>query len=48
MPRGPKGERRPAGVNANAVLIVKIATGEVDATPPGDGKKAERKRRWNK
>ena len=38
MPRGPKGERRPADVNANAVLIVKIATGEVDDTPPDDGK----------
>jgi len=38
MPRGPKGERRPADVNANAVLIGKIATGEVDDTPPDDGK----------
>ena len=38
MPRGPKGEKRPADVNANAVLIAKIATGEIDDTPPDDGK----------
>jgi hypothetical protein len=38
MPRGPKGEKRPADVNARAVLIAKIATGEVDDTPKGDGK----------
>jgi hypothetical protein len=37
-PRGPKSERRPADTNANAVLIAKIATGEVDDTPPDDGK----------
>ena len=30
MPTGPKGERRPADVNAYAVLIGKIATGEVE------------------
>ena len=28
MPRGPKGERRPADVNARAVMVAKIATGE--------------------
>jgi hypothetical protein len=28
MPRVPKGERRHADVNSNAVLIAKIATGE--------------------
>jgi hypothetical protein len=38
MPRGPKGERRPADVNARAVLIAKIATGEVDDAPEDDGK----------
>jgi hypothetical protein len=38
MPRGPKGERRPADVNARAVMIAKIATGEVDDAPPDDGK----------
>ena len=38
MPRGPKGEKRPADVNARAVLIAKIATGEVDDAPEDDGK----------
>jgi hypothetical protein len=33
MPRGPKGEKRLADVNANAVLIAKIATGEIEETP---------------
>jgi hypothetical protein len=28
MPRGPKGERRPADVIGNAVKVMKIATGE--------------------
>jgi hypothetical protein len=28
MPRGPKGEKRPADVNARAIMIAKIATGE--------------------
>jgi len=28
MPRGPKGEKRPADVVSNAVLIGRIATGE--------------------
>lgn len=30
MPRGPKGEKRPADVISNAVLVMKIATGEVE------------------
>jgi hypothetical protein len=32
MPTGPKGEKRPADVNARAVMIAKIATGEVEET----------------
>jgi hypothetical protein len=28
MPTGPKGEKRPADVNARDVMIAKIATGE--------------------
>lgn len=32
MPRGPKGEKRPADVVSNAVLVMNIATGEVEAT----------------
>jgi hypothetical protein len=38
MPCGPKGEKRPADVNARAVLIAKIATGEIDDAPTDDGK----------
>jgi hypothetical protein len=30
MPRGPKGERRPADVIGAAVMVGRIATGEVD------------------
>jgi hypothetical protein len=39
MPRGPKGEKRPADVIGNAVKVMKIAVGEeAEATPPDDGK----------
>jgi hypothetical protein len=30
MPRGPKGERRPADVIGNAVHVMRIATGEIE------------------
>lgn len=43
MPRGPKGEKRPADVNARAVMIAKIATGEIEdvrPTPESEGKNA--------
>ncbi len=30
MPKGPKGERRPADLNKRAFAIVQIATGEAD------------------
>ncbi len=30
MPKGPRGERRPADVVANAVHVMKIATGEIE------------------
>ena len=40
MPRGPKGEKRPADVNARAVMIAKIATGEIDHVTTEDGKNA--------
>ena len=30
MPRGPKGEKRPADAIGNAVMIAKIATGEIE------------------
>jgi hypothetical protein len=38
MPRGPKGERRPADVIGNAVHVMKILTGEETETLPNDGK----------
>ena len=38
MPTGPKGEKRPADVNARAVLIARIAPGEVEDAPGDDGK----------
>jgi hypothetical protein len=37
MPRGPKGEKRPADVIGAAIMVAKIATGEVVEqfdTPP--------------
>lgn len=40
MPRGPKGEKRPADVNARAVMIGKIATGEIEDMTTDDGKNA--------
>jgi hypothetical protein len=33
MIKGPKGERRLADVTSNAVLVMQIATGEVDESP---------------
>ena len=39
MPRGPKGEQRPADVIGAAVKVMRIATGEeADPPPPDDGK----------
>lgn len=37
MPRGPRGEKRPADVIGNAVRVMRIATGEEqdDAVEPG-------------
>jgi len=40
MPRGPKGEMRPADVNARAVMIAKIATGEIEDVTTDEGKNA--------
>jgi len=40
MPRGPKGEKRPAEVNKRAVTIAKIATGEIEGKVTDDGKNA--------
>ena len=38
MPKGPRGERRPADVIGNAVHIMRIATGEVQDTVRDPGK----------
>ena len=32
MPKGPKGQKRPADVIGNAVKVMKIATGEIEDT----------------
>jgi hypothetical protein len=30
MPRGPKGEKRPADVIGNAIHVMRIATGQIE------------------
>jgi hypothetical protein len=40
MPRGPKGEKRPAHAIGNAVMIARIATGEIEDIATEDGKNA--------
>ncbi len=38
MPKGPRGEQRPADVIGNAVKIAQIATGEIEDEIEDDGK----------
>lgn len=33
MPKGPKGIKRPADSNAAAIMVGRIATGEIEDTP---------------
>ena len=40
MPRGPKGEKRPADAIGSAIMIAKIATGEIEDIITEDGKNA--------
>jgi hypothetical protein len=40
MPRGPKGEKRPADANQRAVMVGRIATGEIADATTDDGKNA--------
>jgi len=40
MPRGPKGEKRRADANQRAVVVARIATGEIEDKVPDDGKNA--------
>jgi hypothetical protein len=44
MPRGPKGEKRPADVIGAAIMVAKIATGEIEeSSPTKEGKDYARK-----
>jgi hypothetical protein len=43
MPKGPRGEKRPADVIGNAVRVMQIATGEVAEDAPETGKEYARK-----
>lgn len=43
MPRGPKGEHRPADVIGNAVHVMRVLTGETEDIIPDDGKDAAAK-----
>ena len=38
MPRGPKGQQRPADVIGTAIKVARIATGEIEDAQPDDGK----------
>ncbi|NJO32438.1 MAG: RNA-binding protein [Rhodospirillales bacterium] len=38
MPKGPKGEKRPVDVVANAVKVMRIATGEEEEDLDDEGK----------
>lgn len=38
MPKGPKGEKRPADIIGASVMIARIATGEVEDAAEDDGK----------
>ena len=38
MPKGPKGEKRPADAVGAAVMVAKIATGEAEEEYTDDGK----------
>jgi hypothetical protein len=41
MPRGPKGEKRPADVIGNAVHVMRIATGEITETAGAEDRPAQ-------
>jgi len=40
MPRGPKGEKRPADANQRAVMVGRIAIGELEDVLTDEGKNA--------
>jgi hypothetical protein len=43
MPKGPQGQKRPADVIGNAVMIAKIATGQIEDRKPLIGKEHHQK-----
>ncbi len=43
MPRGPKGEKRPADVIGNAVHVMRVATGEIEEQTSNTGKEYAQK-----
>jgi hypothetical protein len=43
MPKGPQGQKRPADANAAAVMVGRIATGEIEDTKRDPGAEANRK-----
>lgn len=43
MPKGPRGEKRPADVIGNAVHVMRLATGEIEETAQTPAKEAARK-----
>jgi hypothetical protein len=48
MPKGPKGEKRPADVIGNAVHVMRIATGEIEEKLPERSAAAELGRKGGK
>jgi hypothetical protein len=42
MPKGPQGQKRPADTIGCAIMVAKIATGELDETPEQSLGKAHR------
>ena len=40
MPKGPKGQKRPADVVGNAVHVMRVATGEIEEKTEGGKSKA--------
>jgi hypothetical protein len=43
MPKGPQGQKRPADVIGAAVMVARIATGEIEDKKPLEGKEYARK-----
>jgi hypothetical protein len=41
MPKGPQGQKRPADVIGNAIMVAKIATGEIEEKTPTQSAAAE-------